>query len=55
MLCVWFCLIWLLFPETAGRTLEEVSQLFDGLDVNGAAAVHIKEKEEAMEDRAETV
>jgi hypothetical protein len=48
-------LIWLLFPETAGRTLEEVSQIFDGVDVSGAAAAHVNKKGEATEHRAESV
>ncbi|SPO07556.1 uncharacterized protein DNG_10251 [Cephalotrichum gorgonifer] len=55
MLCVWLGFIWLLFPETTGWTLEEVSQVFDGVDVNGAAAARVNEKGEATEDRAESV
>lgn len=55
MLCAWLGLIWLLFPETAGRTLEEVSQIFDKVNVNSAAAAHIKEKADEAEDMAETV
>lgn len=55
MLCVWLSLVFLLFPETAGRTLEEVSQIFDGDDANFAAAAHVNSKEKANEDMAETV
>lgn len=29
-LCVFIVLIWFLFPETAGRTLEEIAEVFDG-------------------------
>lgn len=55
MLCVWLCLVWLLFPETAGRTLEEVSQIFDGDDANVAAAARANNKEREGEDMVETV
>lgn len=48
MLCVWFILIWFLFPETSGLTLEEVSQIFDGVDINASAAAHIREKVEEV-------
>ncbi|KAH7141908.1 general substrate transporter [Dactylonectria macrodidyma] len=50
MLIVWFVLVWFLFPETAGRTLEEVSHIFDGTDVNAAAVAHIREKSETAQD-----
>jgi hypothetical protein len=29
-LLVFIVLIWFLFPETAGRTLEEIAEVFDG-------------------------
>uniref|UniRef100_A0A2D3V3J3 Related to hexose transporter protein n=1 Tax=Ramularia collo-cygni TaxID=112498 RepID=A0A2D3V3J3_9PEZI len=29
-LCIFIVLIWTLFPETAGRTLEEIAEVFDG-------------------------
>lgn len=29
-LVVFIVIIWLLFPETAGRTLEEIAEVFDG-------------------------
>ncbi|KAL0943527.1 hexose transporter protein (Lactose permease) [Colletotrichum truncatum] len=45
MLVVWFCLVFIFFPETKGRTLEEVAQLFDGVDVSGNAVAHVREKE----------
>ncbi|KAJ3547442.1 hypothetical protein NM208_g1514 [Fusarium decemcellulare] len=54
MLVVWFVLVWFLFPETAGRTLEEVSQIFDGHDVHSAAAAHIRDKTERIHEE-ETV
>ncbi|KAL1866665.1 hypothetical protein VTK73DRAFT_4568 [Phialemonium thermophilum] len=53
MLGVWFGLIFFLFPETAGRTLEEVSQIFDGVDVGAAANAHINEKGAVAEHRDE--
>lgn len=37
LLATWFVVIWFLFPETAGRTLEEVSEVFDGIDIVGDA------------------
>ena len=55
MLCVWLSLVFLLFPETSGRTLEEVSQIFDGDDVNVAAAAHVNRKEKVGDDMVETV
>jgi len=53
MLVVWFTLIWFLFPETSGLTLEEVSQLFDGVDITGSAAVHMREKSVTVYDETE--
>ncbi|KAM0421014.1 hypothetical protein ACHAPT_011257 [Fusarium lateritium] len=55
MLCVWLVLVWLLFPETAGRTLEEVSQIFDGDQVNVTATAHMNAKAGPSEDVVETV
>jgi MFS family permease len=55
MLGVWLVLIYFLFPETAGRTLEEVSQIFDGVDVNAAASAHIREKAETSHETSETI
>lgn len=32
-LMVFIVLIWFLFPKTAGRTLEEIAEVFDGPEV----------------------
>ncbi|KAI8653490.1 MFS domain-containing protein [Fusarium keratoplasticum] len=55
MLCVWLVLVYFLFPETAGRTLEEVSQIFDGDQVNVTATAHMNAKAGPTEDVVETV
>lgn len=55
MLCVWLVLVYFLFPETAGRTLEEVSQIFDGDQVNVTATAHMNAKAGPSEDVVETV
>ncbi|KAH8896058.1 general substrate transporter [Thozetella sp. PMI_491] len=44
MLFVWFIIVWLFFPETSGRTLEEVAQVFDGLDISSTAVEAMGEK-----------
>ncbi|KAF4964877.1 hypothetical protein FSARC_7222 [Fusarium sarcochroum] len=49
MLCVWLTLIYFLFPETAGRTLEEVSQIFDGVDFASTVEASLNAKGEATE------
>lgn len=55
MLVVWFTLVFLLFPETQNRTLEEVSELFDGTDVNASAAMHVHDKAEINQEHKEDV
>lgn len=37
LLATWFALIWLFFPETSGRTLEEIYEVFDGTNGSGTA------------------
>lgn len=38
ILSILFLLIWFLFPETKGRTLEEVAEIFDGTRVSALVA-----------------
>lgn len=45
LLCVWFAAIFFLFPETSGLTLEEVSEVFDKVDISGDAVNRVARKE----------
>jgi len=46
---VFFVLIYLFFPETKGRTLEEIAEIFDGKGLPSAAE-ELKMKIELAED-----
>lgn len=50
LLFVWFVAIWFIFPETSGRTLEEVGEIFDG---PGASMISTwQKKERSLEETA---
>ncbi|KAH7133039.1 general substrate transporter [Dactylonectria estremocensis] len=49
LLATWFVAIWFLFPETSGRTLEEVSEIFDGVEVGRTAMDMVQNEEKGLE------
>lgn len=55
MLGVWLALVYFFFPETAGHTLEEVSQIFDGDDFTAAASQRMGEKDAPELEKMENV
>jgi len=56
LLGIWFVVIWFLFPETGGRTLEEVSEIFYGPGAHHSAyTLPVKMSADHHEEKVETV
>lgn len=55
LLGVWFSVIWFLFPDSSGRTLEEVAEVFDGPASHNNLVDRIKDNMAADVIRIENV
>jgi sugar porter (SP) family MFS transporter len=55
LLAVFFVLVWFLFPETNGRTLEEIAEVFDGKKIPIGKLDEERDEEDLGDKKAEIV
>jgi len=53
LLAIFFVLVWFLFPETNGRTLEEIAEVFDGKKIPIGKLDEERDEEDLGDKQAE--